>query len=102
MYVRGIKSNDLLAIVDFLYFGEANVFQEHLDAFLALLANELKLEGLEGPTEEDNGRVSLCVEKKANGIRSEITLKQTISQGSRILVIYVEKYPGLELYWVNT
>ena len=90
VYMRGIKSNDLLAIVDFLYFGEATVFQEHLDAFLAL-ANELKLEGLEGPTEEDNGRVSLCVEKKANGIRSEITLKQTISQGSRILVIYLWK-----------
>ena len=51
VYMRGIKSNDLLAIVDFLYFGEANVFQEHLDAFLALT------KGLEGPTEEDNGRV---------------------------------------------
>ena len=36
VYMRGIKSNDLLAIVDFLYFGEANVFQEHLDTFLAL------------------------------------------------------------------
>ena len=27
VYMRGIKSNDLLAVVDFLYFGQANVFQ---------------------------------------------------------------------------
>ena len=43
--MRGVKSEDLLAIVDFLYFGEANVNQENLDSFLAL-AEELQLQGL--------------------------------------------------------
>ena len=47
IYMRGLKSEDLLAIVDFLYFGEANVFQENLDTFLAL-AEELQLKGLTG------------------------------------------------------
>ena len=42
--MRGMKSVDLMAIVDFLYFGEANVFQEDLDSFLAI-AEELELEG---------------------------------------------------------
>ena len=28
IYMRGLKSEDLVAIVDFLYFGEANVFQD--------------------------------------------------------------------------
>ena len=46
-YMRGVKSEDLLAIVDFLYCGEANVFQENLDSFLAI-AEELKLKGLMG------------------------------------------------------
>ena len=51
IYMRGVKSDDLLAIVDFLYRGEANVFQENLDSFLAI-AEELQLKGLMGNTEE--------------------------------------------------
>ena len=47
IYMRGLKSEDLLDIVDFLYFGEANVFQENLDSFLAL-ADELRLKGFTG------------------------------------------------------
>ena len=43
--MRGMKSDDLLAIVDFLYRGEANVFQQNLDSFLAI-AEELQLKGL--------------------------------------------------------
>ena len=51
VYMRRVKSFDLLAIVDFLYNGEANVFQENLDSFLAI-AEELQLKGLSGKTEE--------------------------------------------------
>ena len=51
IYMRGMKSEDLLAIVDFLYRGEANVFQENLDSFLAI-AEELQLKGLMGKTED--------------------------------------------------
>merc|ERR1712204_99491 len=43
--MMGVKSEDLVAIVDFLYYGEANVYQESIDAFLAL-AEELNLKGL--------------------------------------------------------
>ena len=63
IYMRGIKSDDLMALVDFLYFGEANVFQENLDAFLGL-ANQLKLKGLEGPTEEDKGKDFNSIDKR--------------------------------------
>merc|ERR1719187_2833156 len=45
IYMRGLKSDDLVAMVDFFYFKEANVKQEGLDAFLGL-AEELKLLGL--------------------------------------------------------
>ena len=48
--MRGMRSDDLLAIVDFLYRGEAKVFQENLDSFLAI-AEELQLEGLMGKTD---------------------------------------------------
>ena len=36
IYMKGMKASSLMAIIDFLYLGEANVFQEELDSFLAL------------------------------------------------------------------
>ena len=45
IYMRGVKSDDLLAIVDFLYCGEAKVCQENLDSFLAI-AEYLQLHGV--------------------------------------------------------
>ena len=52
IYMRGVKSQDLLAILDFLYCGEANVYQENLDSFLAI-AEELQLKGLMGKIDEN-------------------------------------------------
>ena len=45
IYMRGLKAKALEAIVDFIYHGEANIYQEDLDGFLAL-AEELQLKGL--------------------------------------------------------
>ena len=50
IYMRGMKFDDLLAIVDFLYLGEADVFQESLNSFLAI-AEEFQLKGLMGKTD---------------------------------------------------
>ena len=52
IYMRGVKSDDLKDVVDFLYFGEANLYQENLDSFLAL-ADELQLKGLKGRSYPD-------------------------------------------------
>ena len=52
IYMRGMKSNNLLAILDFLYRGEAKVFQDDLDSFLAL-AEELQLKGLRGSNDQN-------------------------------------------------
>ena len=51
IYMRGMKSEDLFAIVDFLYHGEANIYQDNLDSFLAI-ADELKLKGLTENTQD--------------------------------------------------
>ena len=47
IYMREIKSEDLLATIDFLYCGEANVYEDNLDPFLAL-SKELELKGFMG------------------------------------------------------
>ena len=51
IYLRGIKSENLVAMVDFLYCGVANVYQENLDAFLSI-AEEFELKGLTGRTND--------------------------------------------------
>ena len=56
IYMRGFKSEDLSAILDFLYRGEANVFQENLDSFLAI-AEDLKLKGLMGQSDEKSQKI---------------------------------------------
>ena len=45
IYLRGIQSDDLHAIIDFVYFGEAKVYQENFDSFLCI-AKEIQLQGL--------------------------------------------------------
>ena len=53
IYLRGITPSDLNAIIDFIYFGEANVYQEDLDRFLAL-AEEFKVKGLFGKSQSES------------------------------------------------
>ena len=47
IYMRGVRAEDLLAMLDFLYIGEAKVVHENLDTFLAI-GEDLKVKGLGG------------------------------------------------------
>ena len=47
----GLSSNDLTNVLDYIYNGEVQIFQENLDRFLAI-AQKFKLEGLLGDTNE--------------------------------------------------
>merc|ERR1712126_451368 len=55
IYIRGLKSEDLLAIADFVYFGEVNLLQENLDSFMAL-AEQLRLKGITGTGNNDKAK----------------------------------------------
>ena len=69
IYMRGVNSEELVAIVDFLYRGEANVYQESLDRFLAI-AEELQLEGLTGQSLNETGEQTNNVPETKNELRS--------------------------------
>ena len=75
IYMKGCKVAELLAMIDFLYYGEANVDQESLDAFLGL-AQELKLQGLTGSSGEVNTE-----DPKINGNTPE----EKIEEGNYLL-----------------
>ena len=51
IYMRGMKSEELAAVMDFLYCGEANVDQENLESFFAI-AEELQLQGFKTNNDE--------------------------------------------------
>ena len=51
IYMRGLKADQLKAVVDFIYFGEVNIVQEKLEPFLEL-AKDLELKGLVGTDAE--------------------------------------------------
>ena len=53
IYMKGMKSEDLSAIIDFLYYGSANVYQENLESFLSI-AEEFQLKGLR--RQDKNGK----------------------------------------------
>ena len=72
--MRGTKSENLLAIIDFLYCGKANVDQKDLDSFLAI-AEEIQLKGFMGKVHNDEltqtGTVELPVPKTANQLHKK-------------------------------
>ena len=56
IYMRGVRPENLMTMVDFFYHGEANIYQENLDSFL-VLAEELQLKGLRGNQTEPGAEV---------------------------------------------
>ena len=77
IYLKGFQSKDFVSILDFLYFGEANVYQEDLDSFLAI-AEEIELKGLTGQTtspdlvkEQENP-----IQERNNEAKRSTTLQQ--------------------------
>ena len=81
--MRGVKSEDLLAIIDFLYFGEANVTQENLDSFLAI-AEELQLKGLMGNVSGVEAEMSteFSLNQKKNKIKSSVSQFSSVSHNN--------------------
>ena len=91
IFMRGLKSHDLLAILDFLYCGEANVYQENLDSFL-VIADELQLKGLMGKADKEEEtqtkRVEIPLPEKMRQVHKS---KESISKALDTLQTNVRK-----------
>ena len=88
--MRGLQSEDLLAIIDFLYYGKVNVFQENLDTFLSL-AEELKLKGLTGTANSRSNATESTFEAEPNyenaQVKTEKALKGNTPSDNRAVAI---------------
>ena len=64
LYLGGVSSINLAFILDYIYYGEVNLFQEQLDSFLES-AQKLEIEGLMR-NKQDSGHVNINYSKKVN------------------------------------
>ena len=70
IFMRGVKSEELNAIIDYLYCGETSIYQEDLENFLKI-AQELQLDGLGCLQEQDETKDDLPLNLK--DLKSEST-----------------------------
>ena len=80
IYLRGVNSPDLQSVLNFMYLGEVNIAQDHLNSFLAI-AEELQVKGLTQSEEGEGGSSQPNIIRRP---RSSETSKQTQSQ-SRLI-----------------
>ena len=72
IYLKGVKMENLQAVMDFIYYGETNVAQDNIDSFLDL-AKELMIKGL--MTSVMRGRTS------KSGVDEILRAKSQVSDG---------------------
>ena len=89
-----MKSENIVAVVEFLYFGEANIYQENLDVFLNI-AEELDLKGLSGEVgvedlqkqPDHNSTIKSAISKNKTMYQTDIATKnkEIVSKSSLLL-----------------
>ena len=92
IYMRGVKSSDLGAMTDFLYFGEANVSQENLESFLAI-ASELEVQGLRRSLDDNDAECS-----NIKNVEPETKPFAKAALKDSKLEIYQQDHPKLQIY----
>ena len=83
--MRGTRFSDLVSMLDFIYLGEANIFQEQVESFLAL-AEELELHGLATEVAgTEASRSYYCSEDKGglSGLKSNFGQSKNLSYKRR-------------------
>ena len=63
IYMRGVSLEDMATLLDFLYFGEANVSHDGVESYLAL-AEDLKIKGLRSDQEPTEAKIPSKSSKK--------------------------------------
>ena len=74
IYMRGMSTRELTDVVDLLYHGQVNIYQEDLDAFLKL-GDELQLKGLIGSNVDNQTTQEITTDVKLPEAKKIIVLK---------------------------
>lgn len=83
LYLKGVKYNELLAVLNFMYLGEVNVAQEELNSFLSV-AEDLRVKGLtQGNTEKSSSNYDDKSKQMVNRVRSDFHPPEIITTPSQ-------------------
>ena len=92
IYMRGLKADDLVALIDFLYFGEANIYEENMETFMKI-AEDLNLQGF---TKED----VITKQTKVFSKKHSSTVQMN-TQNNKTETVVQNYEKGLENYFVK-
>ena len=81
LYMRNVAFQDLVAIIDFLYRGEANILQADLDSFLSL-AEDLKVQGIIDEADSKLESDFFPTENETDSIALQSNLEPKLKKGS--------------------
>ena len=84
MCLDGIRSDDLKNIMDYIYNGEVQIFQENLDRFLTV-AQRFKLEGLMENNYEPPEQDSVPMEDKVDAKEEDYIVEATQMVKKKVL-----------------
>ena len=89
LYLSGIHSTNLSLILDYIYQGEVQIYQEHLDSFLEV-AQKLKIEGLINATDGEDSNI------KPENLHDNLTKPEVVTDNIEVfgLVEKVENEVG--------
>ena len=89
LYITGVNSLNLGFILDYIYHGEVNIYQEQLDGFLEC-AQKLEIEGVLGDTEDTYKNVSkgksMNQEQEENIEQANYDLVKMESEANKITI----------------
>ena len=70
LFLSGVSSINLGFILDYIYYGEVNLFQEQLDSFLES-AQKLEIEGLQGDNSDPQNKDTMWQNVKENAFQEQ-------------------------------
>ena len=89
LYMKGVKYQEMLAVLNFMYMGEVNVAQEDLNSFLAV-AEDLRVKGLtQGEGAPDN--------KSKDGVNKDREPAREYKSSQEVIRLPVKMEPAAEI-----
>ena len=89
LYMKGVKYEEMLSVLDFMYHGEVNIAQEDLSSFLNV-AKELEVKGLTQNGDHENTEAGKKI-KKATSDKSDLVSQPSVSSPGEASQIFLQE-----------
>jgi len=95
LYMKGVKYEEMLAVLDFMYHGEVNIAQEDLSSFLNV-AKELEVKGLTQESDQENAEPEQKVTKTTSDKSGTVATPAVTNPGESSQAFLQEPFVSTE------